>query len=98
MSNLVASNVSCYHAYFSQVTKHPGLVPAPLSCNICNKTFMTRAILNAHLSAHSTETPHRCDLCNKQYKKKRDLGKHRALKHGIGIWPPHNRVGRPCKL
>ena len=74
---------------------HPGLVPAPLSCTICNKTFIRRASLNIHLTSHSTATPHGCDQCDKQYKTPQGLRDHRATKHGVGpTWAPRNRVER----
>ena len=92
------SHVVMTAVYAAQMLSHPGLVPAPLSCNICNKTFVTRGFLNVHLISHSTATPHKSHQCDKPYKKMQELRKHKAKKHATGSWAPHERVGRPRVL
>ena len=60
-------------------------------CELCNKTFFTKAYLKYHISAYhkdpldNYEDPNRipCPLCPKTFTRKRDMQRHVANLHSF---------------
>ena len=51
-------------------------------CDICNKRFYTRTVLDAHKITHGDDRPFLCDLCGFTSKSKSDLSTHQRIHKG----------------
>ena len=48
-------------------------------CDICDKSFYTKAKIKAHMPTHSNERPFKCHICKTRFKKKVYLDTHMKL-------------------
>jgi uncharacterized Zn-finger protein len=46
-------------------------------CNICDKAFISRTILNRHALIHSAKKPHVCGVCLKGFTRRYHLERHK---------------------
>ena len=50
-------------------------------CNLCKKSFSSKANLKKHQIIHNNDKPWKCELCDKTFNQKRDHNYHMARQH-----------------
>ncbi|CAG9810117.1 unnamed protein product [Chironomus riparius] len=60
---------------------------APITCEICNRSFAQLFSLNRHKLIHSGERPHKCSLCNFGFVQKSDLQRHMSVHNDNADFP-----------
>ncbi|XP_026292553.1 zinc finger protein 133 [Frankliniella occidentalis] len=48
----------------------------PFTCNVCEKAFASKSILNVHSRIHNGTKPYRCDICGQAFTQKQSLDYH----------------------
>ena len=62
------------------VSVHEG--DKPFKCNLCDKSFASKTMLNNHIaSTHEEKKPYRCDICDKSFKTKSNMKTHYTSVH-----------------
>lgn len=70
------------NSYTIQETKtRPKTKPFP--CSHCNKSFMRRSNLHAHMSSHTQIKPFQCDQCERSFAVRWNLTVHQRIHSGI---------------
>ncbi|XP_026313669.1 zinc finger protein 239-like [Hyposmocoma kahamanoa] len=54
----------------------------PYTCDICNKCFVRKWVLQTHIMVHTGDKPHRCDHCNKSFASKYNFNTHLRIHTG----------------
>ncbi|CAD7092266.1 unnamed protein product [Hermetia illucens] len=54
-------------------------------CDICNKPFVSKSALEAHIRTHTGDRPFKCDVCPKAFKTQGGLALH--LRRHLGVRP-----------
>uniref|UniRef100_A0A1E1WTP9 C2H2-type domain-containing protein n=1 Tax=Pectinophora gossypiella TaxID=13191 RepID=A0A1E1WTP9_PECGO len=62
-------------------TKHHSTPLKLVECNICGKTYKSKAILRKHQSVHTGEKPYHCPYCDWKFTQCSTLKTHCKLKH-----------------
>jgi len=60
---------------------------APITCEICKRSFAQVFSLNRHKLIHSGERPHKCSLCNFGFVQKSDLQRHMSVHNENADFP-----------
>lgn len=58
-------------------------------CDICNKSYNTKAILKKHKKIHGREEEFRCNLCSRGFKNNDELERHNRIHLGIRPYSCH---------
>ena len=53
----------------------------PFQCDICQKGFVTRAVLKDHMNTHSGDRPYKCEFCSKTTANSANCNKHMRESH-----------------
>ena len=61
----------------------------PYFCTMCDKRFMVKSYLNAHLQTHSVEKPFVCTVCDKRFTRKTYLNVHHKHIHNLNVHRKH---------
>ncbi|KAJ0171165.1 hypothetical protein K1T71_013364 [Dendrolimus kikuchii] len=63
-------------------SSHVTCAEKPLICDYCDKRFMLRRDVEAHMNkVHLKERPYKCDLCDREYSAQASLTQHKRLSH-----------------
>lgn len=58
-------------------------------CDICNKTYNSKAILKKHRKIHGEEKEFRCNVCNRGFENNAELERHNKVHLGIRPYSCH---------
>lgn len=53
-----------------------------VTCEVCNKGFISKSYLNMHMRVHTKEKPHSCHICSKKFSQHGNLQRHIRLHNG----------------